>query len=112
MTVKTTGAEFKSFYSDPFYWPEDAYHEDAEIMVDGVEDDGGDLSLIADISQVTITGGAVLNVTCQGDSPSLEVYFKRWRKEQNTDTFIVTCDKEKTEAIKSAIASNGGKVKK
>lgn len=36
MSTNTTGAELKAFYADPSFWPEGAYHDDEEIVTDGV----------------------------------------------------------------------------
>lgn len=45
MATKTTGAEFKAFYSDKAWWPDGTWHEDEEVSIDGAQvDDDTDLS--------------------------------------------------------------------
>jgi len=112
MTVKTTGAEFKRFYEDGAWWDNDSgniWVEDEVITVDGQEQtDGVDLNALSDGALVVITGGYVYGL--DGDEPSLEAYFKRWRKQQNTASFLVECDISKLEAVKAVIKAAGGRV--
>ena len=113
MTVKTTGAEFKKFYEDQNLWPEDVWHEEARLFVDDVEQvDGGiDINNLSDSATVTIEGGVLLGVLWEdGDGPSLETYFLRWKKLQSTVCFNVECDKSIVDAVKAAIRAAGGKV--
>lgn len=112
MTVKTTGAEFKRFYADPAFWPEggDTYHDDALIGVNGVDhDDGFDPGAIPDDAIVTIEGGVVFDAVGGGE-PSLETYFRRWKKTQTTASFLVECDLSVVDAIKAAVKAAGGRV--
>lgn len=109
MAVKMTGAEFKEFYSDEEFWPEDSWHEDAYMSVDGIEfPDGIDVDELSDTSVVELSGGFVVGL--KGEEPALDTYFRRWRKKQNTTTFVVKCDKSIVDAVKSAIKHAGGKV--
>jgi len=109
MAVKTTGAEFKAFYSDESIWPEDSWHDDAILSVDGVDQsDGIDVDTLSDTATVMIEGGYVKGL--EDEEPSLEAYFKRWRKKQNTVMFAVSCDKSVADAVKAAIRAAGGKV--
>lgn len=113
MTVKMTGSEFKRFYNDPKFWPDDVWHEDSEFSVDGVEyPDGIDEGKLSDTSVVAISGGVVYGPQWDGNNPSLEAYFKRWRKAQTFTFFTVECDKAVYEAVKAAIIAAGGKVNK
>lgn len=114
MTVKMTGSEFKAFYNDPAFWPEDVWHEDAELSVDGVDQpDGIDDEKLSDTSVVKISEGVVFGPKWDGsDNPSLESYFKSWRKKQSSTFFTVECDKAVFEAVKAAIIAAGGKVNK
>lgn len=113
MTVKTTGAEFKRFYNDPKWWPDDkgaTYHDDDVITVNGVVC-VDDLSSVPDDALVTIQGGVVFSPNFKdGSEPSTETYFKRWFKEQATVTLIVECGTDKVDAIKAAIKAAGGRV--
>lgn len=106
MTVKTTGAEFKRFYNDPAFWPEGAWHEDDDILADGEEPDI--LDEIPDNAMVSITGGVVFGL--EGEEPSLEAWFRKWRKKQTTASFVVECDVTKQADIIAMIISAGGKV--
>lgn len=123
MATKTTGAEFKRFYTDPKYWPSESsqssaadniWHEDATIIVNGEEiGPTTDLMTMPDAADVRIEGGIVLGSRWQNDDePSFETYFKRWRKEQSTKSFLVECDESKLEAVLAAVKAAGGKVVK
>ena len=110
MTVKTTGAEFKRFYFDDAYWPDGTWHEDEEIEVDGLPI-SEDLAIedIHDTASMRIAGGMVMGLA-DGSEPSVESYFKRWRKAQSTVSFVVECDKDKEGAVRSAVRAAGGRV--
>lgn len=115
MAVKTTGAEFKRFYSDEKYWPEksDTYHDDEIFRVNGDQvDDDFDMTKVPDNASIEIEGGIVMNSPLykQGKEPSVEAYFKRWKKEQTVTTIAVECDVSKLKAIKAAVRAAGGKV--
>lgn len=114
MSVKMSGAEYKRFYSDPEFWPEGVWNEDAEITVDGNEQpDGIDVETLSDNAVVIIEDGVVCGPQWEfGDSPSLETYFRRWRKKQTTTFLTVECDHAKLEAVKAAIKAAGGKISK
>ena len=110
MAVKTTGAEFKRFYEDPVFWPEDTWHEDTVITVDDNECEDIEVEAINDSSIVVIEGGVLMGPQWEHEGPSLETYFKRWRKQQTTSTFLVQCDNAKLDAIKAAIKAAGGRI--
>ena len=110
MTVKTTGAEFKRFYFDDAYWPDGTWHEDEEIEVDGLPI-SEDLAIedIPDTASMRIAGGMVMGLA-DGSEPSVESYFKKWRKAQNTTLFVVECAKDKEESVHAAIRAAGGRI--
>ncbi len=114
MTVKTSGAEFKAFYEDDKYWPNDfgqTYHEDECLSVDG-EVFEEDYVSIPDDAKVTICGGIVYSPKWSRESaPSFETYFKRWRTLRDTVVVVAEVNKEQVEAVKDFIKSIGGKVK-
>ena len=114
MPTKTTGAEFKRFYNDDSFWPQDdgnTWHEDETITVNGVEQtDGVDTDTLPDDAVVTIADGIVFGPKWDGNEPSFETYFKRWRKQQSTVSFLVECDASKLDALKAAIKAAGGRV--
>jgi len=114
MSTKTTGAELKAFYIDTAFWPDGAYHDDEEIIVDGVNHTPfQDMLDIPDSSDVRISNGIVLGLPGVDDdnAPSFEAYFKRWRKQQATSFIAVECNKDKFDAVVAAIIAAGGKVK-
>lgn len=113
MAIKTTGAEFKRFYNDDVYWPpaDGIWHEDEILTVNGVvQEDGVDTDAIPDEAEVKIEGGIVFGRDWDGNEPSFEAYFKRWRKKQNTASFLVECDLSILEAVKAAVKAAGGRV--
>jgi len=119
MAVKANGAEVKAFYNDKAWWPEGVWHEEEEIEIDGVAIEEGQVDLgkdLSDISLVKIAGGCVFKEIAGSeghttkDLGSFESYFKKWRAQQKTATFIVSCPKEKLDAIVEAIKAAGGKV--
>lgn len=108
MTVTMLGAEFKRFYTDPMVWTNDTYHDDALILVDGVNasDADIDLSAVADTAKVTIESGVI------GDAPpgvpeDLIDAIQWWRTRQSTCQYVVTLPKEKAEAFEACVASLG-----
>ena len=115
MTVKTTGAEFKRFYNDKTFWPDDAatgsetYHDDELIYVNG-EEYSLDIDKIPDAATVKIDGGIVFNAKFGGEEPSFDGYFRRWKRKQNTVSFVVECDVCHAELVKKMVRLNGGKV--
>lgn len=111
MSVKTTGAEFKRFYSDDSFWPKDTWHEDESITVDGTPvPEGEDLSVIPDSANVKVEGGVVCGPQFDENEPSLESYFKRRRKMHTTASFVVECDIANIDKVKLAVRESGGRV--
>ena len=103
-TIKTTGAEWTQFMSDP--WPDDKWMDDEQLEVDG-EPFEGDTDGIPDTAVVKIVAGVVYD----GDKErSLVAEFAAWRKRQNTETFTVIADKSKVAAVNAAIVAAVGKV--
>ncbi len=110
MSVKTNGAEFKRYYSDPIAWPDGAWHDDEIIIVDGKEADDHDIDLtaVADRAAISIEGGGLYDHPA-GDI-SMETHFKRWRKAQTTEAIVIEFDKSRRDAIIAAVKAAGGKV--
>jgi hypothetical protein len=63
---------------------------------------------VAVLEQAIEAGFVVLD---KDNTPSLESFFKKWRKAQTTVSFIVECHKDHAEAIKAGIKMMGGTVK-
>lgn len=112
MPTKTTGAEFKRFYDDKQFWPDDAdtYHEEEVVMVNGKDHGDNGYENIPDDAVVTLSHGIVFNAQQGSDEPSFETYFKRWRKLQSTTSLIVECDIANRDVVVAAIRSAGGRV--
>jgi hypothetical protein len=111
MATKTTGAEFKRFYADVSFWPDGVWHEDVLFTVDGqIPGDDFDMSKVEDAAAVAIEGGIVMGPSLEGKEPSVEAYFKRWRKLQTIKTLVVEVDDSKMDAVIAAIKAAGGKV--
>ena len=115
MATNTTGAEFKRFYNDDFYWKVsgdgDTWHEDEYVLANGAEIDG-EYTDVADDAKVSIAGGVVFGPVIGSEEPSFEAYFKRWRKAQSTVMLMVEVDRSKEESMRAAIKAEGGKVVK
>ena len=114
----TTGLEFKRFYLDSTYWPEDGntYHDDVLLHVDGRDfPQDKDPADIADSAVVEIRSGWVAdipqNIENGADEMSLEDYFLHWLARQSTATFAVECPHGLRDAIVQAITAAGGTVK-
>lgn len=112
MSVKTTGAEFLTFYHDDTYWPQGAYVEDVELKVNGqLFDQDICAENLAKDAKVTIVGGGVYDTKPTSTQViSLVTFFKQWRKQSLEETFSVTCDKGLSEQVRTAILAAGGKI--
>lgn len=113
MGVKASGAELKAFYNDVVFWPPgegNTWHEDESVTVNNQTWEG-EYTDVPDNAQVVIDGGIVFSTKWEeGDAPSFETYFKRWRKAQSTAFLSVECPKDKEAAVRAAIKAAGGKV--
>lgn len=108
--VKIIGREWNKFYADESAWPESAWHEDAQITVDGeLVDDEFDLSAVPDTSMLTVSGGIVF-LDGSVEDISLETHFKRWRKRQTTTVVLVEIPKVDVAEMKSVISKAGWKI--
>ncbi len=115
MTIKATGKEFNDFYNDPAFWRkhgenvEGTWHEDEELFINGELVWDYDYTQIQETDSVEIRGGCVFNPVGVKEV-SFEGYFKRWRRLQTTELFVVTTPKDKSDAIKAAVRAAGGVV--
>jgi hypothetical protein len=108
--VKTTGAEWNKFYSDQDIWGNGQWHDDVVIRVDGANVE--DYETLPDTAKVEIDGGYVfLSDGMDKEGPSMETYFRQWKKNQTTIFLAVECPREKYEDVILAIKSAGGIVK-
>lgn len=115
MTVKTTGAEFKKFYNDAEFWPYGVFHYDEEIEIDGIPRLNGldDINLngLSDSARLVLSGGYI-ELENGSINDSFEGYFRKWRKKQTVIFLIVEVKNDQVDAVKDAIKSAGGKIKK
>lgn len=105
MTIKCTGLEFKKFYSDDPAWGEESYHDGLEIRVNGSDEhgDGFDDSVLKDTDTIEILGGYVyIPSSTEGGMP-LDKFFRKWKKNQDTETIVVTVDKARLPYLMDAI---------
>lgn len=82
------------------------------ITVDGAE--VVEYEDISDTAKVTIKDGVVMfkgETSPNERSPSMETYFRNWKKKQSTIFLSVECPREKYEAVTLAIKAAGGKFK-
>lgn len=108
--MKCSGAEFKRFYADTDAWPEGRYHDDTDIAVDGVLDDGSvDLLTIPDTAVVTFTCGYVMDPGKEEDVGSFVNHFKKWHRVQSHQFLAVEVPKDKLGAVKDWLKSQGCK---
>jgi hypothetical protein len=114
MPVKTTGVEWKKFYTDKKVWGDGSSHEDEQITIDGEEWDGAGISLteVSDDSLIVLTGGFYfkdLDSYSRGGE-SFEKVFRAWKKTQGNTIVVCSCPNDKVEAVKKAILDAGGKI--
>jgi hypothetical protein len=91
MAIKTTGEEWKRFYSCAKFWENDATHEDESVKINGVLMDEGSVDFhgLNDNDVLEIDGGVVY---INDKDVNLSTHFKRWQKEQKECTLIIKID--------------------
>ena len=111
--IKTTGAEFKRFYTDDQFWPDGQYVEEEAVTANGELLDCFEdyTETIQDSDIVTVEDGVIFDKECN-DIGTFEGLFRKWRKLQNTVFLAVEAPKDKADAIRAAIKAAGGKVVK
>jgi hypothetical protein len=110
-SVHTLGVIWKQFYADPVAWPKGAYHDDIEVLVDGVNDEDCDLGKVADDARLEIKSGYVMfENRADGIDCDLVLYFKIWLSKKTNATIAFEVPKDKLEAVKEAVLALGGKV--
>lgn len=115
MTVKAIALELKRFFEDTKYWAEETYHDDTVFKLNGAPmPEEMDPSSAQDGDIITIENGYVVHSPLYADTqtPTLADYFKRWKREQTTISFVVTCDKSVQAEVEAAVKAAGGKLTK
>lgn len=85
MTIKTTGLELKTFYTDPALWADHDglplyWIDDIGLVVnDGDILDDADIQALADSDRIDILSGFVYAYEHLGEVATLEDYFQMWR---------------------------------
>jgi hypothetical protein len=113
MTIKLSGKDFKKFYTDKEYWPEDMWHESETVTVEGVElEESYDYTEIADDAVVRVTGGVVQRDSAfdKDESMTFERFLKIWIKRQSRVRLIVEVHKDDLSSFKSTIRGFGWKI--
>ena len=110
MAIKMTGAEFWHFYNDDTFWPEGAWHDDTVVRVNGETVDDYTSESMPGNAPVVIEGGVIF-LEADGDkNVTFESHFRKWRKAQDTVSFVVECPTAMVDAVRAAIKAAGGKV--
>ena len=109
--LKTTGKEFKKFYYDESYWPNEVWHDDETLLVDGAEWpwEQADVIEMPDTAEVQLDGGHVRELP-DGQEMSFESYFMQWRKRQCTVRLLIEVPGEKQDAVLAAVTEAGGRL--
>lgn len=103
--LKITGAEWNRFYTDKEVWPDDVYHDDVLLRVNGVE--------VEDYA--ALDPNAAIEVECGyvdiGDRQiELIDYFISWKTAQTTDFCTFEAPKELMQTIRAAVLAAGGRI--
>lgn len=117
MSVKMTGLEWKTYYSDISLWRGTFSHEDETLIVNGTEYNG-DYYAVSNFDIVELSGGRIYKALDTTMEPtyeylpiSMETHFKRWRSERNFVILAVKVSRDKLSTVKLAIKEAGGKIK-
>ena len=113
MTVKTSGKDFKGWYGDIEEWPQDAYHEDEIIKINGRNrGDDDELQSVEDNAIISLSGGCIY--FDDGRDVSMEGALRRWLRkkshEESFDRILVEIPKGKRTAFVFHVECVGGKV--
>lgn len=118
--IKTTGKEYKAFYSDPSVWGQgDYYYEDAVFTRNGnpVDEDDEDPARWEDTDRITLMGGCLhyqghggKRDPLKNDNKSMESVFRAWRKRQKTASLQVTLPPEKEALCVELLVRAGCKI--
>lgn len=107
--IKTTGAEWLIFINDPKIWVGETFMDDTLIKINGVDDDDVDEKDIKPADLVTIEAGVVFP-DGKENCVSLIGTFRKWKKAQNTENFLVQIPKEKVNQFKALVKTLKGTI--
>lgn len=103
MSIKTNGKTFKQYYDDKEFWPDETYHDDTVIIVDGEEGGDTDYAKIADTATVEIVDGVIFMRGKQDDDIDFCKHFRRWMKKQTQISIVFDIPKDKEDAVRAAV---------
>ena len=105
-TITTLGSQWKAYYADNQAWPTDAYHDDTQVLINGIQDDNADLGAVADTDVLQVVAGYVYMP--DGKEYPLVEHFQKWFANQTTDFGSFSVPKHKLQAVLDAIRIAGG----
>lgn len=117
MSVKLTGAQWKTFYADKNWWPESKFHDDEIIHLNGA-DSRVPIETpenVTDSDVVLVVYGSVmkrvgpLGATYCSDLPE---YVQKWLNNQTHTDLVVQCPNDLVDQVMAAIEAAGASVKK
>ncbi len=111
-TTKTTGAIWNQFYKDTEAWPEDSYHDDLLLKINGktAREDVDPGKLPAD-AEIQIESGYV--VFPDGSDSDLAEHFEKWLAKQAGLNIVFgsfRVSQSKLAAVRQAIIDSGGEL--
>lgn len=108
MPVTMTGAEFKSFYSDPSIWGAETFHDDTLIRVDGVDAIQSDIDLsdVSDTARIELECGEIMDGLPGVPQDMIEAV-AWWRDRQENVQYVLTVPKAKMAAFEEALSGLG-----
>jgi hypothetical protein len=110
MATKITGIDFKAFYYDKEFWPENTYIEEFVAKINGVEPNSDtDIGeIIKDSDIVSVESGYIV------DHPdydgSFVSYYKKWKREQTIRHIVIEIDKDVLEYSITHLKNLGYKI--
>lgn len=114
MATQIIGRDFKSFYADRDFWPEngETYHDDIMLLVDGRAMGEIDTDLIGDASIIQIESGWVDAIPAQVGrgkvDMSLSDYYELWRALNAAGTRLMfECSPDVREKVVAAAIAAG-----
>ncbi|WP_199031386.1 hypothetical protein [Ralstonia sp. ASV6] len=116
MRKQIIGLDFKRFYADPQFWPEDGdtYHDDTMLLVDGEAVVDIEPEKISDQAVVEIQSGwvdAIPDEISAGKvDMSLADYYALWQKRNSIQIrLIFECSEEVRDQVVAAAVAAGAK---
>lgn len=103
--MKVTGKEFNDFYAN---WPLGLWHEDENVLVNGVETE--DLENLPDTAVVDVKMGGRIMTSDDEFIDTFHGYFRKWRKTRDTKTLAITFHHTKEAEVREALKGLGVRI--